>query len=187
MNNLFLICFLGGLGLSVVSFVSGLDKVNVFDHIFGHGHHVGGGVHHHAKIRVGKRMVSPFNMAAITAFLTWFGGGGIVFEHATAWNIELVIAASVATGALGGSAVNRFLRTLIRSERPLESTPMFGTAGRITVAIRESGTGEVVFTIGGTRHVSAARTDDGSALGKGTEVMIVREERGIAYVRTWER
>ena len=185
MNNLFLTCFLGGLGLSVVSFVSGLDKINVFDHIFGHGHHVG--VKHHVTIHGGRRMVSPFNMAAITAFLTWFGGGGLVLEHLTSWGSAAVIAAATATGAHGGAAVNRFMRTLLQSERRLQSTPIYGTAGLITVSIREGGTGEVVFTRGGTRHVSAARSKDGAAIAKGTEVMIVREERGIAYVSTWER
>jgi hypothetical protein len=184
MNTLFLACFLAGLGLSVVSFVSGLDKVNLFDHIFGHGHHLGG--HHHARVRAGKS-ISPFNMAALTAFVTWFGGGGVVFDQITTWSSAALIAAAVATGAVGGSAVNRFLRTLVRSERPLQSEPMYGTAGRITVPIRAGGTGEVVFTLGGTRHVAAARTEDDTPLQKGTEVFITREERGIAYVRTRER
>ena len=184
MNTLFLVCFLAGLGLSVVSFISGLDKVNMFDHIFGHGHHVGG--HHH--VRAGKPgSLSTFNMAALTAFLAWFGGGGVVVDQLTSWSIEFVTVAALAAGAFGGGAVNRFLRTLIRSERPLESVPLYGTIGKITVPIREGGTGEVVFTRGGTRHVSAARTEDGRPIAKGSEVLITREERGIAYVRTWER
>lgn len=34
MTTLFAVCFVAGLGLSVVSFVSGLEHVNVFDNIF---------------------------------------------------------------------------------------------------------------------------------------------------------
>jgi hypothetical protein len=184
MNNLFLACFLAGLGLSVISFVSGLDRIRVFDHVFGHGHHGSG---HHTKFGKGTRDVSALNMAAITAFLAWFGGGGLVLEQVTRWAAVAVFAGAAVTGAIGGNLVNRLLRTLLRSERPLEQTPICGTIGRVTVPIRQQGTGEVVFTLGGTRHVSAARADDGDDIVKGTEVVIIREERGIAYVSTWER
>ena len=37
----------------------------------------------------------------------------------------------------------------------------------------------------GTRRVSGARSEDGAAVAKGTEVVIIRYERGIAYVRPW--
>ena len=59
-------------------------------------------------------------------------------------------------------------------------------AARVTSSIREGGTGEIVFSMNGTRHVAAARSDTGQALGKGAEVVVVRSERGIAYVSTWE-
>ncbi len=71
------------------------------------------------------------------------------------------------------------LGLLLESERPVKSAPIYGTMARVTVPIREDGTGEIVFTIGGTRHVAAARTEDGRAIAKGTQ--------RIAYVSTWER
>jgi hypothetical protein len=37
----------------------------------------------------------------------------------------------------------------------------------------------------GTRRVCGARSDDGSAIAKGTEVVATRYEKGIAYVRLW--
>src|SRR4051812_33422226 len=113
MITFYLVCFLVGVGLSVVSFVSGLDRVNVFDHIFGHVHH-GGGVHHH---HVASRTLSPFNAAAITAFLAWFGGAGVVLHQLTAWTEALVVGGSLASGVLGGGMVNRFLGALLRRER----------------------------------------------------------------------
>jgi hypothetical protein len=36
------------------------------------------------------------------------------------------------------------------------------------------------------RRVSGARSDDGTAIPKGTEVVVERYEKGIAYVRRWE-
>jgi hypothetical protein len=58
--------------------------------------------------------------------------------------------------------------------------------GKVNVTIRPGGTGEIVFSQGGTRHAAGARSEDGKAFPKGTEVVITRYERGIAYVRSWE-
>ena len=58
--------------------------------------------------------------------------------------------------------------------------------GRITSPIREGGTGELVFSQAGTRRTTGARSDDGAAVAKGTEVIVTRYERGIAYIRPWD-
>src|SRR5437667_437454 len=83
-----------------VSLVSGFDRINVFDQIFGHGHHVKVHVKHSAR-------VSPFNMAAITAFLTWFGGTGIVLQQVTRFGAASLIGTSAVAGLAGGSVINR--------------------------------------------------------------------------------
>jgi hypothetical protein len=62
---------------------------------------------------------------------------------------------------------------------------MVGVLGRISSSIRAGGTGEIIYTQMGTRRVCGARSDDGSAVGKGTEVVVTRYEKGIAYVRLW--
>ena len=55
----------------------------------------------------------------------------------------------------------------------------------LSVSIREGGTGEIVYSQVGTRRVCGARSEDGSAIAKGTEVVVTRYEKGIAYVRLW--
>jgi len=45
--------------------------------------------------------------------------------------------------------------------------------------------GELVYTQGGTRKSCGARSDDGSAIEKGSEVVVTGYERGIATVRRW--
>ena len=179
MNTFFLVCFLVGLSLSIVSFVSGLDRINVFDQIFGHGHHVKLHVKHAAR-------VSPFNMAAITAFLTWFGGTGIVLQQATILGRAAIVAIAGVAGIAGGSVINRFLRSLMRREKPLQASTMIGKIAQVTSPIREGGTGEIVYSLHGTRHVEAARAESGAAIDKGTQVVVVRHEKGIAYVSTWD-
>jgi len=183
MLTFYLVCFLVGLGLSVVSFVSGMNRVNVFDHIFGHMHHGHFGHHHVMRAKA----LSPFNAAAITAFLAWFGGAGIVLHQMTLWMEPLITGSALLSGVLGGGMINSFLGALVNREKPLQATTLIGAIGRVTSRIREGGTGEIVFVINGTRKVSAARSDSGLEIDKGVEVIIVRMERGIAYVSTWEQ
>jgi hypothetical protein len=179
MTTLFAVCFIAGLGLSVVSFISGLEHLNVFAHVL-HGHRLP----HVPKL--GKR--APFlNAAAITAFLTWFGGGGLLLERLTPWPLIFVGGGAAAIGISGGALINSFIQALARRESTAQSLSMLGVIGRIVVAIREGdGTGEIVFTHAGTRRVAGARSESGRAIPKGTEIVVTRYERGIAYVVTWD-
>ncbi len=62
---------------------------------------------------------------------------------------------------------------------------MVGVLGRLSMPIREGGTGELIYSQAGTRRVCGARVEEGLAIAKGTEVVVTRYERGIAYVRPW--
>ena len=62
---------------------------------------------------------------------------------------------------------------------------MVGVLGRLSMPIREGGTGELIYSQAGTRRVCGARSEDGAAISKGTEVVVTRYEQGIAYVRRW--
>jgi len=194
MTNFFVVCFLAGLGLSVVSFVSGLEHVSVFDRVFGgHGH---GHVHHHhgAPVKVARRggsvkrsRASALNLAAITAFLVWFGGGGLLMQRLTPLTLPLIIAGAIVIGIVGGSLINKVINAFANNETPAEALTMVGTIARTTMPIREGdGTGEIVFTHQGTRQVRGARSDSGRAIEKGVEVIVTRDEKGIAYVATWD-
>jgi hypothetical protein len=48
-----------------------------------------------------------------------------------------------------------------------------------------NGIGEIIFSQTGARRAAAARSEDGLAIERGTEVVVIRYERGIAYVRRW--
>jgi hypothetical protein len=63
---------------------------------------------------------------------------------------------------------------------------MSGVLGRVSSSIRGGGTGEIVFEQVGTRRSCGARSEDGAPIAKGTEIVVTRYERGIAYVRTWD-
>lgn len=166
MTTLFVVCFIAGLGLSVLSFVSGTH----------HGRHL------HL-----KRGTSMINAAAATAFLTWFGGGGLLFERLTPFSLPLICGGAAVIGISGGALINRVINALARREWTAESLSMIGVIGRTVIPIRAGdGTGEIVFTHAGTRRVAGARSEAGRAIPKGTEVIVTRYERGIAYVSTWD-
>lgn len=188
MTTLFVVCFVAGLGLSVVSFVSGLEHVNVFDNVF-HGHralHLPRFARHAGR----RKNTSMINAAAITAFLTWFGGGGLLLERLTplsSISLPLIYACAAVIGLSGGALINSVINALARRESTAQSLSMLGVIGKTVVPIREGdGTGEIVFTHAGTRRVAGARSDSGRAIAKGTEVVVTRYERGIAYVTTWD-
>jgi membrane protein implicated in regulation of membrane protease activity len=169
MNTLFLVCFLVGVSLSVFSFVSA-------HHIHFMKHHV---LHDGRGLR---SRLSAVNMTAITAFLTWFGGAGLVVAQTTRLGALPAGAIAVIAGTAGGSIINRLIRGLVRSERPLLPSSIVGKVATITSPIRAGGTGEIVYSLHGTRHAEAARADSGAGIDKGTKVVVVRHEKGIAYV-----
>ncbi len=63
---------------------------------------------------------------------------------------------------------------------------MTGVLGKLSMPIRAGGTGELIYSQEGTRRCAGARSEDGSAIPKGAEVIVTRYEKGIAYVRPWD-
>jgi hypothetical protein len=132
--------------------------------------------------------VSPFNFVTLTAFLAWFGGTGyLLTRFSTVW-VGLGLLFSVASGLVGGGIIFLFFtRVLMSDEENMDPADyeMVGVLGRLCVSIRDGGTGEILYSQAGTRRVSGARSEDGSAIAKGVEVVVTRYEKGIAYVRLW--
>ena len=132
--------------------------------------------------------VSPLNPPVIAAFLAWFGGTGYLLTRFSAVWVGLGLTLSVASGLVGGGIIFLFIsRILISDQEYLDPADfeMVGVLGRLSVPIREGGTGELIYSQMGTRRVCGARSDNGAAIAKGTEVVVTRYDKGIAYVRLW--
>lgn len=181
--DFYLICFLVGFLLSLVSILAGSTHLHLphfHMHVdvghFDGGHGAGGDL--------------PFlNFGTIAAFLAWFGGSGyLLVRFSSLWSF-VALGIAFAMGIIGAGIIFLFLiKTLMRNEvEPEPEDPeMVGVLGKLSIAIRRGGTGEIVFTQGGTRHCTAARSEEGKAIPKGTEVVVTRFDKGIAYVRLWE-
>ena len=132
--------------------------------------------------------ISPFNFVTATAFLAWFGGTGYLLTRFSSVWVGLGLLFSVLSGLAGGGIIFLFFtKVLMSDEENMDPADyeMVGVLGRLCVPIRDGGTGEILYSQAGTRRVCGARSEDGAAIAKGTEVVVTRYEKGIAYVRSW--
>jgi len=202
-ESFYLICFFFGLALSVVSLLSGVMHLHLpakwhLPHgMHGvHGSHgvamKAGGVHAHHGAHMAKGGGSEipfFNFSGLTVFVCWFGGMGYLLTHYYKVWFILTFTGSVLTGIAGMALVFWFIvKVLLPHDVPLDphDFEMVGVVGRLVTSIRENGTGEMVYLQAGTRRVIGARSEDSAAIARGSEVVVTRYEKGLAYVRAWQ-
>jgi len=196
-SDFYLICFLVGFSLSVLSFLAGAIHIHLpfrmhfpFQgahrgagiHAYGHGHGPDGSSH-------GAVHMSWFNASTAMAFLAWFGGIGYILS-ARSHLVGVVALGFAILGGLGASwLVFRFMVRLMNAESSHlkeEDYRHEGLVCTVTSPIREHGTGEIIYLQNGVRRSAGARSHDGKPLEKGAEVVIERYENGMAYVHRWE-
>ena len=201
-SDFYLICFAVGFCFSFFSFVFGHSRLGKLHlpHFHGHAAHMppvhgpaastqaGNGPskgigHSHA-----SSAVSPFNPPSIAAFLAWFGGTGYLLTRFSAIWVGSVLFLAVLAGLVGGAIIFFFLTKFLMSDQEFldpADFEMVGVLGKLSIPIQQGGTGELIYSQMGTRRVCGARSEGGSAIAKGTEVVVTRYEKGIAYVRLW--
>lgn len=187
-SDFYLLCFLIGFSLSALSFVAGVVHLHLpFKwHLPFHAASHGGGVstgHGH-----GGMHLSWFNASTVLAFLAWFGGTGYILTKHSKLVAVASLSVAILAGMLAGWMVFRFMvRLLKNSEAQMNEWDYRheGSVGTVSISIGPNGTGEVIFEQHGVRRSLGARSEDGSPITKGTEVVISRYERGIAYVKPW--
>ena len=207
-SDFYLICFAVGFLLSAISFIGGGLRWHLHlphlphggAHIpVGHGSvghsSVGHGAGHASGQAAGGEKssngadVSPFNFITLTAFLAWFGGTGFLITRFSSIWFALGLLIAVAAGMVGAGIVFLFMsRVLVHPEENMDAADyeMVGVLGRTSFPIRAGGTGEIIYSQAGTRRTCGARCEDGTAIEKGTEIVVTRYDKGIAYVRRWE-
>jgi membrane protein implicated in regulation of membrane protease activity len=171
-SDFYLTCFVAGFVLSLVSFLGGTLHLPQVHHP--HMQHGGG----------------AFNFGTVTAFLVWFGGVGFILTRFYSVGLIVATGSALFAGLIGAAIVFLFLaRVLGRNDRDLDPADfeMRGVLGNVSSTVRENGTGEMIFTQQGTRRGVPIRSEVGQAIPKGTEVLVTRYERGIAYVREFDQ
>ena len=165
---LFLLSFLGGLVLGVISMLAGIDRNER-----------------------GKRWVSYINLPTVGAFLTLFGVGGYLFSRYSMLQIPSILAIAGALGAAGaGGIVALIAGWAVPAAGREVIDPRFvlqGYLGTVSRAITAEDGGEVAFELDAEQRVSPARSLDGEPIPVGAEIVIERVEDGVAYVDLWSR
>lgn len=150
---------------------------------FGHdggasGHHDSDGLFH-----------GLLNVSSILAFVTWFGGIGYLIRNGFGWFAPIAILIGLAGGLLGAFLVGLFFNKVLRAGSESLDPRDFervGALGKVTSSIRSGGVGEIVFERHGSRMVTSARSRSDQPIGRGTEVVILSVDRGMAVVEPFD-
>jgi membrane protein implicated in regulation of membrane protease activity len=177
----YLLCLVVGFVFVVASAMMG--------HLFGgvHGHVGGSGGHAEAggdtSDSPGVSLFSPIIMAA---FVTAFGGFGIMLSEIDATKRPLISTPLSIVGALiVALALVGVLRKVVRasdssSESRVSSLP--GCAATVISPIPAGGVGEIAYVQAGTRYTAPAREETGQSVGTGQSVTISRIVGQQCYV-----
>lgn len=194
-SDFYLICFLVGFSLSVLSFLAGAVHIHLpfRMHMPFHGAHHGAGIHAQAHGQSGSSHggvhMSWFNASTAMAFLAWFGGIGYILSARSHLASVVALTFAVLGGLSASWIVFKFMVRLMNAESSHlkdEDYRHEGLVGTVTSSIREHGTREIIYLQNGVRRSAGARSHDGKPLEKGAEVVIERYENGMAYVHRWE-
>ena len=137
----------------------------------------------------GHELLGMLNVTSILAFVTWFGGVGYMVRNGigTGWVIALVLA--VVGGVAAAALVTYVIRNVLsKADDTLDPRDYerVGVLARVTASIRGDGVGEIVWEQRGSRMVTSARSVDQQPIPRGTEVLILRVERGVAIVEPFD-
>ncbi|HOC58006.1 MAG TPA: NfeD family protein [Verrucomicrobiota bacterium] len=168
------VCFGVGLLFAIVSAFLG--------HLFG-GHDmdtdVGTGGHAEAGFQdTGMPGLSPFSPTTITAFITAFGGLGMIFSRIKATESPWISAPLALLGALAIAAgvVWLFGTVFHKVDASSESrvATLAGMTATVITPIPANGVGEIAYVQAGSRYTAPARDEQGTPVSSGQTVRIVR-------------
>jgi hypothetical protein len=190
MESLFLVCFLVGLCVTVLSLVAGMGHFGSL-HLGHGGHAIGHGDAGHGATTDSPSISSGFlNLTTVMTFVTWFGGVGYLISHYTALGGLASIVVATVSGLGGGSIVAIFITKVLEQGQTPYATDadyrMPGTVARVTSTIYPGYAGEITYTQAGATQAAAARSVTDEEIPRGTEVVVLNYTHGTAYVDTWQ-
>jgi membrane protein implicated in regulation of membrane protease activity len=134
----------------------------------------------------GPMLFGPFSPLVIAFFLTCFGAVGIMCTSLGGIFLKLALPASMVSGFILAwlliMAFNKLLGGL-HSSSEIRLASLVGCEAEVTVAVPETGVGEIAFVAMGSRNVGAARSDDQTPIARFTAVRISRVVGSTFFVR----
>jgi membrane protein implicated in regulation of membrane protease activity len=170
---IYAICLVVGLTFTVFSVLAG--------HFFGgHDAHVAGsGGHAEAGADTSDMPgISIFSPTIMAAFVTAFGGFGLIFTQFHATSPPMI---SAPLSILGGVVVATVLLVFFRavfshtqSSSESHVAQLIGAEANVITPIPENGVGEIAYVVGGTRYSAPARAENNALVANGKTVKITR-------------
>jgi len=134
--------------------------------------------------------VSPLSPITIAAFITSFGGVGIVATQLFGVKPEVSLLWATLGGFVTGGVVYLVYGRLLvamQASSEVRARDLSGIVGEVIAPISATGVGEITYVAKGSRISSPARSATGQAISRGTLVTIERVVGGTALVRQQER
>ncbi len=173
MTLLFEICFFVGIGLTLVSLITGQ-----FSDIFGvDGFDIGD---------IGIDFLLPLSPMIYVLFCTVFGGTGLILlKVCPSLSSIIILVIAIFTGIIISTG---FYRGIIIPLKKAQNTSapaqeeLIGVLAKVQESIPENGYGEISYVVNGNSYIAPARTTDGHKVQKGCEVTICWIENYVFYV-----
>ena len=178
---IYLVCF--GVGLL-------FTLITAFTSHFWGGHDGGGDLGHgdagpgadgHAEAGFGTNDMPGFSALSpttIAAFITAFGGFGMIFHRVEATSSPWISLPLSAIGGLGVATAVLWLFRLVFSKTQGSSesrvATLVGTTAAVITPIGANGVGEIAYVQTGTRYTAPARAENNVAIANGATVKITR-------------
>jgi membrane protein implicated in regulation of membrane protease activity len=124
------------------------------------------------------------NPSALLVGISMFGGLGYIALHFLFWPVVFALALAVPAGVAGAALVGAFMAKLRQDAGTMhdQDYSLAGTLATVTLNIHDGQVGEIVFVMGGVRRAEGARAFGGGSIAKGTQVVVLGYERGLAMV-----
>ena len=129
--------------------------------------------------------VSPLSPITMAAFITSFGGVGIVTTQLFGVRPELSLLWATLGGVLTGGVVYLIYGRLLvamQASSQVRTRELGGIVGEVIAPIAAGGAGEISYVAKGSRLSSPARSATGQAIPRGALVIIERVVSGTALV-----
>lgn len=135
--------------------------------------------------------LGSLNLYGLLLFLLVFGLIGYLLHNVTNFGAVVSLLFALGVSAVVALIVSAFLARyfLLSGAEAMDSASsrLEGRLGQVSMTIRAGGIGEVIYTgATGSRQSIGARSSDGEAIPRETEVVILAYRDGIASVQSWD-
>ena len=200
--NIFELCFLVGAIFTVASFLLGhlfhlgYHGDGGFDtgHASIDGHHVDGGADMPGHIHVdgghqGGSLISPFKPVVIMAFLTVFGGIGVICLKYLGLAAFFALIAAFPSGMLASFFMYRLIIVplyMAQNTSAVSQRELIGIPATVTLDIKKGCFGKITYVVNNNTYTAPAISGDSEEIPRGERVVILNIKKNVFRVTKLE-